>query len=75
MCAKHPDGLAALHEQGLVLAELDQRPDERAQGLRVAGGLPRASVDDELFRALRDLGIEVVEQHPQRRLSRPRARV
>ncbi len=37
--------------------------------------LPRAAVDDELLRALRDLGIEVVEQHPQRRLGRPRPRV
>jgi len=75
VCAEHADGLAALYEQGLVLAELEQRTDERAQRLGVPRGLPGAAVDDELLRALRHVGIEVVEQHAQRRLCRPRARV
>ena len=69
------DRLAALDEQGLVVAEREQRPDERAQRLRVAGSLARAAVDDELLGPLRDLRIEVVQQHSQRRLRRPRARV
>ena len=34
-----------------------------------------AAVDDELLGLLRDLGVEVVQQHPQRRLGLPRARV
>ena len=34
-----------------------------------------AAVDDELLGALRDLAVEIVEQHPQWRLGRPRAGV
>jgi len=69
--AKHTDGLAALDEERLVLAELDQRRDDRAQRFGVARRLPGAAVDDELLRALRDLRIEVVEQHSEGRLRRP----
>ncbi len=75
MCAEHADGLAALHEEGLVFAELDQRTDERTQRLGIPRSLPGAAVDHELLRALRHLGIEIVEQHPQGRLCCPRARV
>ena len=75
VCAKDADGLAALHQQGLVLAELEQAADEGAQRLGITRRLPGPAVDDELLRPLRDLRIEVVEQHPQRRLRRPRARV
>ena len=69
------DGLARLHEQRLVGAELEQRADDRAQRLVVARGLAGAAVDDELLRLLRDLGVEVVQQHAQRRLGRPLPRV
>ena len=44
-----------------------------ASWLRAA--LPGAAVDDQLLGMLGDLGVEVVEQHPQRRLGLPRARV
>ena len=75
MCAEDADGLAALNQQRLVLAELEQRADECAQRLRVPGSLSGAPVDHELLRPLGYLGIEVVEEHPQRCLGRPRARV
>jgi hypothetical protein len=38
---------------------------------RLAG----ASVDDELLGTLGDVGVEVVEQHPERRLRLPGARM
>src|SRR5581483_1650344 len=34
-----------------------------------------AAVDDERLRVLGDLGVEVVEEHPERRLGRPGPRV
>ena len=73
--AEDADRLAALDEQRLVLAEGEQRADERLQRLVAPGGLARAAVDDQLLRPLGDLAVEVVEQHAQRRLGRPRARV
>ena len=75
MRPQHADGLAALYEQRLVLAEREQRAHDRAQRLVVARRLPRAAVDDQLLRVLGDLRIEVVEQHAERRLGRPRSRV
>src|SRR5438046_10187802 len=75
MLAEYADRLAALHEQRLVLAELEERADDGAQRLRVAGRLPRPAVDDELFGPLGHLRVEVVQQHAQRSLRRPRARV
>ena len=69
------DGLAALDEQRLVVAEVEQRADERAQALVVPRRLARAAVDDELLRPLGHLAVEVVEQHAERRLGLPGARV
>ena len=72
---KTADRLAGLDEQRLVVAEPEQRADDRLQRLVRARRAAGAAVDDEVLGPLRDLGIEVVEQHPQRRLGRPRARV
>ena len=64
MRAEDADRLAALDEERLVLAELEQAADEGTKGLRVARGLPGAPVDDQILGPFCDLGIEVVEQHP-----------
>ena len=64
--------LAALDEQRLVLAQLEEAADEPAQRVVVAGGLARAAVDDQLLGMLGDFRIEVVQEHPQRRLGLPR---
>ena len=69
------DGLAGLNEQGLVVAELQQCADDSLQCVVRARRAPRASVDHEVFRPFGDFGVEVVEQHPQRRLGCPRLRV
>ncbi len=65
------DGAAGLHEQRLVVLERAQRAGDRVEGGPVAGGLAGAAVDDEVLRALGDLGVEVVVEHPQRGLLRP----
>ena len=72
---EHANRLAALDEQRLVLTQAQQAAHKRSKRLRIARRLAGASVDDELLRALRDLGIEVVQQHPERRFGRPRPRV
>src|SRR5262249_4079394 len=71
MSPEDPDRLAALHEECLVVAEAKQRRDDRPERGVVTRSLARASVDDQLLRKLGDLGVEVVEQHAQRRLGGP----
>src|SRR6185312_7311697 len=73
--AEHGDGLARLHEQRLVVPELEQRADDRLQRVVRARGAPGAAVDDELLRMLGDVAVEVVEQHAEGRFRRPRASV
>ena len=45
--------------------------DDAVEALPVARGAADAAVDDELAGLLRHVGIEVVHQHPQRRLGEP----
>ena len=71
--AEHGDRLAALDEERLVLPQPEQRPDDLAQRVVTPRGTTRAAVDDELLRVLGDLGVEVVEEHSQRRLGLPGA--
>ncbi len=71
--ADHPDRLARLDEQRLVGAEFAKALDDRIEGLPRACGLAAAAVDDEVLRPLRDLGVEVVHEHPHRGLGGPGA--
>jgi hypothetical protein len=66
-----PTGLAALHQQGLVVLQLLQRREDRLEAVPVARRLADAAVDDERVRVLGDLGIEVVLDHPERGLDLP----
>ncbi len=75
MRAEDADRLAALDEQRLVRRELEQRADERAQGVVAPRRPPRSAVNDQLLGLLGNLGVEVVEQHAERGLGLPRARV
>src|SRR5690606_35235932 len=68
------DRLARLDQQALVVTETLQRGDDRLEALPVPGGLADAAVDHELRRVLGNLRIEVVHEHPQRRLGEPAAR-
>ena len=69
--AEHADRLAGLDQQRLVVLEPAQRRDDSVERLPVARRAADAAVDDELARALRDVGIEIVHQHAQRRLGEP----
>ena len=69
----HADRLAGLHEHRLVVGQRGQGPHERVVGLPAARRLAGAAVDHEVLGALGVLGVEVVHQHPQRRLGLPRA--
>ena len=70
----HADRLAGLHEHRLVVLERGQGAHQRVVRLPVARRLAGAAVDDEVLGALGVLGVEVVHQHPQRRLGLPRLR-
>jgi hypothetical protein len=70
---KHRDGLAALDEQRLVVAEAAELADDRVERVPAARRAARAAVDDEVVGILGDLGIEVVHEHPQRGFLRPAA--
>ena len=65
------DRLARLHEHRLVVRKGGQRADERVVGLPAAGGLAGAAVDHEVLGALGVVRVEVVHEHPQRRLGLP----
>jgi hypothetical protein len=69
--AQHPDRPAGLHEHRLVLGERGEGADHGVERGPVPGSAPGAAVDDEIVGPLRDLGVEVVAEHPQRRLGLP----
>ena len=71
MGPEHADRLARLDAEGLVVAQRLERLDQHVVAAPVARRPADAAVDHQLFRALGDLGIEVVHQHPQRRLGLP----
>ncbi len=72
--AQHANRFAGLHQQRLVLLQGGQLPADGVEAGPVAGRLAGAAVDDEVVRVLGDLGIEVVAEHPQRRLGGPALR-
>ncbi len=69
--AQHADRPPGLHEQGLVVAQRRQRAHQRVERRPVARRAPGAAVDDEVVGPLGDVRVEVVLQHPQRRLGLP----
>ena len=69
--AENADRLAGLHEQRFVVFERAQRRDDRVKAFPVARRLAAPAVDDQVFRLLGDLGVEVVHQHAQRRFLLP----
>ena len=71
MGAEHAHRLARLHQQGFVALELAQARDDAVEAVPIARGAADAPVDDQRLRLLGHLRIEVVHQHPQRRLREP----
>ena len=73
MGRKHAHRLAGLHQQGFLFGQGFQRFDDAVVAIPIARGASDAAVDHELGGILRDLGIEVVHQHAQRRFGHPGA--
>ena len=69
--AEHADRLARLHEQRLVLVEPLQGGDDAVEVAPGPRGAADSAVDHQLVRVLRHVGVEVVHQHPHRRLGQP----
>src|SRR5262249_46548036 len=72
---EHRDGLSALDEQRLVAAEPEKRRDDLPESLVAPRCAARAAVHDEPLGVLGDLGVEVVQEHPEGRLRLPGERV
>ena len=71
---EHADRPPGLHQHRLVVLERGQRADQRVVARPVPGGLAGAAVDDQVLRALGDVRVEVVLQHPHGGLLRPALR-
>ena len=69
--AEHPDGLARLDQQRLVVIQPLQRLDDLVIAFPVARGAADAAIDDQFVRRLGDVGMQVVHQHPHRRFGEP----
>src|SRR5690606_11555478 len=70
---EHAHRLARLHQQGLVVAQRAQRVEDRVVAGPVARGAADAAVDHQVLRAFGHVRVEVVLQHPERRLGEPAA--
>ena len=68
---EHPDRLAGLHQQSLLLLEPGQHLDDLVEAGPVAGGAADAAIHHQRLGMLGHLGIQVVHQHPQRRFGEP----
>ncbi len=71
MRPENPHPLSRLHQQRLVRLQRVQRPHNRMKTFPIPRRLARSAVHHQIFRLLRHFGIEVVQQHPQRRLLLP----
>ena len=71
--AHDADGLARLDQEGFVVSEPTQLADDGVERGPAARRAPGAAVHDESIRVLGDLRIEVVHEHPERRLLAPAA--
>lgn len=68
---EHADRLAGLYQQGLVVVQLLEGLDDPVVALPVARGTADAAVNHQFPGVLRDLRVEVVHQHAQRRFGQP----
>ena len=69
--AEDAHGLAGLDQQRLVLVQPAQGLDYAVEVVPGPRRPPDAAIDDQLVRVLGHVGMQVVHQHPQRRLGQP----
>ena len=65
------DRLSALYQKCFVVFQAAERAYDPFVARPIAGRFPTPTVDDQLLRTLGDCGIEIVHQHPKRRLLMP----
>ena len=75
MRREYADRLAGLHQQGFVIVQALQRLDDAVIAVPVARRAADPAVHHELGGILRDVRVEIVHQHAQRRLGQPGAGV
>ncbi len=68
---KNGNGLAALHDQRLVVLQPAQRANDRIEGLPRPCGAAVTAIDDQILGTFGNLGIEIVHQHAQCGFLRP----
>ncbi len=68
---EHAHGLARLNQQRLVVVQFAQAFEDLVERRPVARGTADAAVHHEILRALSDVGIEVVLDHPVCRFGEP----
>src|SRR5262249_26356432 len=68
---ENSDRLAGLNEQRLVAFELAKRRNDAIKTLPIARRAAYSAIHDKLARPLRDVWIEIVHQHAERRLRQP----
>ena len=71
MGAKHSHRPARLHQQRLIPVQIGQSGDNRIEILPGPRSPPDPSINHQFMRVLRHIGMQVVHQHPQRRLGQP----
>jgi hypothetical protein len=68
---KYADRFSRLHAQRLVRFERCERLDDAIEAFPIARSAADAAIHHELVRFLRHVRIEIVHEHPQRRLGQP----
>ena len=71
MSAKDADRLARLDQKGLVRLQRLQGRHDPVVAFPVARRPADAAIDHQLLRPFRDLGVQIVHQHAQRRFGQP----
>ena len=71
MGAKDADRLARLDQKGLVRLQRPQGRHDPVVAFPVARRPADAAIDHQLLRPFRDLGVQIVHQHAQRRFGQP----
>jgi predicted GNAT family acetyltransferase len=69
--AKDPYRLTGLDQESLVVLESLQCGDDRVKGLEVTRSFASSAIDDQVFRVLGDIWIEVVEEAAEDSLLEP----
>ena len=66
MRSENANRLAGLHQQRFIVFQLPERTHDRIERLPTPRSPTRAAINNQLSGILRDLGIEIVHQHPHR---------